>query len=147
MYKYDSDFIMYDTTATVVLIRPYSVLSLVHDSGTYEAVRTEDGETLADDVEVADGFVSRAVGLMFRRSVPDGYALVFEFSRERRVGLHMLFVPFPIDAVFLDPDGRVVSLRRLRPWLGYASERAETVVELPAGAADGIKEGDVLVFV
>jgi uncharacterized membrane protein (UPF0127 family) len=118
----------------------------VNDSRIYDEVRTEDGKTLADEVEVANGLVSRAVGLMFRRSVSDGYALVFEFSRERRVGLHMLFVPFPIDAVFLDPDCRVVSVRRLRPWIGYASERAATVVELPAGSADSLEEGDVLVF-
>jgi len=118
----------------------------VHDPTVYDEVRTTDGEVIADEVEVADGFVSRALGLMLRRSVPDGYALVFEFGRERRVGLHMVFVPFPIDAVFLDSDNRVVSVRSLRPWLGYASERATTVLELPAGAADGVEEGDRLVI-
>ncbi|MFP4174329.1 MAG: DUF192 domain-containing protein [Halobacteriales archaeon] len=118
----------------------------LHDPDAYNALRTHDGDLIADDVYLADGFVSRAVGLMFRGSVPDGYALVFEFGRERRVGLHTVFVRFPIDAVFLDADDRVVSVSRLRPWSGYASERAVSVVELPAGAADGVEEGDTLVL-
>lgn len=109
-------------------------------------VRVEGGETVADDVEAADSFLKRARGLMFRRSVPEGYGLVFEFPRERTVTLHMVFVPFPIDAVFLDEESRVVAVRRLRPWLGYASETAATVVELPAGAADGVDKGDRLVI-
>lgn len=118
----------------------------LHDPCVYDTVRNEDGDVLADDVYLADGFLARAIGLMFRSSVPDGYALVFEFGRERRVGLHTFFVRFPIDAVFLDRDGVVRSVDTLRPWLGYASERASAVVELPAGAADVVEEGDVLVF-
>lgn len=106
-------------------------------------IRTEDGDVLADEHDVADSFLSRARGVMFRRSFP-GDALVFEFSRERRVGIHMLFVAFPLDVVFLDEEGVVVSKRSLRPWIGYASERAATVVEMPAGAAEGIEEGDRL---
>jgi len=106
-------------------------------------IRTEDGEVLADEHEVADTFLSRALGVMFRRSFP-GEALVFEFSRERRVGIHTVFVFFPIDVVFLDEEGVVVSKRTLRPWIGYGSERAATVVEMPAGAAEDIEEGDRL---
>jgi uncharacterized membrane protein (UPF0127 family) len=108
-------------------------------------IRTEDGEVLAKEHGVADSFVSRAVGVMFRRSFP-GDALVFEFSRERRVGIHMVFVFFSIDVVFLDDDGVVVSKKTLSPWIGYASERASTVVEMPAGGAEGIEEGDRLVL-
>ena len=118
----------------------------LHDPNVYDTVRTEGGDVLADDVEVANGFLSRALGLMFRSSVPEGYALVFEFGRERSVSLHTVFVPFPIDAVFLDGNGAVRSVETLRPWLGYASERAETVVELPAGAADRLEWGEDLVF-
>ena len=118
----------------------------LHDPGVYDNVRDEDGNVLADDVYLADGFLARAVGLMFRSSVPDGYALVFEFGRERRVGLHTVFVRFPIDVVFLDSDGVVRSVETLRPWFGHASERASAVVELPAGAADGVEQGDILVF-
>ena len=96
---------------------------------------------LATTVEVADGLLSQARGLTFRRSVPDDYALVFRFGREATRGLHMLFVPFDIDAVWL-VDGEVRAVERLRAWLGHGRARADTVVELPAGAANGVAPGD-----
>jgi uncharacterized membrane protein (UPF0127 family) len=99
---------------------------------------------LATDVEVADSVLARARGLMFRRSVPEDYALVFPFDRVRRRGLHMVFVPFPIDAVWL-VDGEVTATARLRPWIGHGAARADTVIELPAGAAAAVEPGDEVV--
>ena len=100
-----------------------------------------DGEPLATDVEVADSTLARARGLMFRRSLPDGYGLVFRFGRPARRSIHMLFVPFPLDAVWL-VEGEVTHVKRLRPWVGLGLGRADTLVELPAGAADAVEVGD-----
>jgi uncharacterized membrane protein (UPF0127 family) len=97
--------------------------------------------TLADDVAVAEGLIAQARGLMFRRSVPDGYALVFPFDGAADRDVHMVFVPFDIDAVWL-VDGRVTACRRLPAWRGLAVEEADTLIELPAGAADGVAVGD-----
>jgi len=108
-------------------------------------IRTAEGTVVARDYDVADGFLSRARGLMFRRSIPDDYALVFEFSRERRANLHMLFVPFDIDVIFADSEGVVTQVRTLPAWKGTASSRAATVVETAAGSAEGVDEGDTLV--
>jgi len=96
---------------------------------------------LADDVEVADSGLSRLRGLMFRRSVPDDYALMFPFEEPGSRSLHMLFVPFAIDAVWL-VEGEVTRAKRLRPWVGLGWGTADTVLELPAGAADGVEPGD-----
>ncbi len=112
-----------------------------------ERIETEDGEVVADDVDVADGPISRFRGLMFRDSVPEGYALVFEFRRMQRVVFHMLFVGFPIDLVFLDDDNHVICVRRLPAWRGLTYEKAKRAIELPSGAADGLEEGEELVFV
>lgn len=98
---------------------------------------------LATDVETADWMLPQAVGLMFRRSLPEEYALVFPFGRARRRGLHMLFVPFDVDAVWLR-EGQVQQVKRLRAWLGLGVATADTVVEFPAGAADGVERGDEL---
>ncbi len=78
---------------------------------------------------------------MFRRSVPDDYALVFRFDEAERRSLHMLFVPFPIDALWM-VDGEVTKRARLSGWTGLGWGIADTIVELPAGAADGVDEGD-----
>ncbi len=83
---------------------------------------------------------------MFRRSIPDDYALVFRFDEPASRDLHMLFVPFAIDAVWL-VDGEVTAVERLRPWLGLGKATADTVVELPAGAATDVEPGDEVAVV
>lgn len=113
---------------------PDAPTKLVHSDATGETV-------LASDVDVADSFVSRARGLMFRRQFPEGSALVFPFDRTARRSLHMVCVPFPIDAVWV-VDGRVEQVERLRPMVGLAFGRADTIVELPAGAASEVEPGD-----
>ena len=63
--------------------------------------------------------------------------------------VHMLFMRFAIDVVFLDRDNKVVGVRHeLRPWRAAGAKGARASLELPAGAAvaTGIEEGDVLVF-
>ena len=78
---------------------------------------------------------------MFRRSIPDGYALVFPFDGVDSRWLHMLFVPFSIDALWL-VDGEVTAKARLAPFVGLGRGRADTIVELPAGAADSVAVGE-----
>ncbi len=80
---------------------------------------------------------------MFRRSVLDDYALVFRFDAPTTRSLHMVFVPFSIDALWLI-EGEVTRKRRLRAWTGLGWGTADAIVELPAGAADGVEEGDVV---
>lgn len=108
-------------------------------------VHRSDGATtvLATDVAVADSFLSRARGLMFRRSFPEGAALVFPFGAAAARTLHMICVPFDIDAVWLH-GGRVEQVTRLPAWTGLGRATADTVIELPAGAADGVREGDTV---
>jgi uncharacterized membrane protein (UPF0127 family) len=105
--------------------------------------RADGDRVLATEVTVADSFFARARGLMFRRSFPDDAALVFPFSGVATRSLHMVAVPFDIDAVWLRGE-RVERVERLSAWTGLAWARADTVIELPAGAADGVSEGDTV---
>ncbi|SHG41954.1 hypothetical protein SAMN05443636_0190 [Halobaculum gomorrense] len=120
-------------------------MRVIHRSA---AIDPEDDEpsaprerVLATQVDVADSFGSQARGLMFRRSVPEEYALMFRFEEADSRSLHMLFVPFAIDAVWL-VDGEVTKVKRLRPWIGLGWGTADTVIELPAGAAEDVEPGD-----
>lgn len=109
-------------------------MQVVHEAdGTHTVIATT--------VEVADGPFSRGMGLMFRRSIPDGFALVFTFDRQSPRPLHMVFVPFGIDALWLC-DTVVQRVASLRPWTGYGRAVADTVIELPAGAAADVTAGD-----
>jgi hypothetical protein len=126
------------------------VSRLVHRPAGAADERALDGavgeRVLAREVEVADSPLARARGLMFRRGVPDDYALAFPFDRPGVRGLHMAFVPFPIDAVWT-VDGEVTRVSRLRPWIGVGRGTADAVFELPAGAADDVRPGDTVELV
>ena len=104
---------------------------------------SSEASVLATQVDVADSITSQARGLMGRRSIPDSYALAFRFGRTKTRDVHMLFVFFPIDVVWV-VDGVVERVERLRPWLGFARATADLIVELPAGTADDVEPGDRL---
>ena len=95
---------------------------------------------LASDVEVADSLWGKFMGLMGREPLPAGTGLWLPDSN----GIHMMFMRFPIDAVFVGrPDERgarpVVSVHRaLRTWTGLVPfvRGAHGVLELPIGAID-----------
>lgn len=100
---------------------------------------------LIERLEVAISWWARFRGLMMRRELLPGSALRIEPCGS----IHMMFMRFPIDAVFYDADHRVTRVaRRLRPWTGIATggRGARGVIEMPAGAADGIEPGMLLEF-
>ncbi len=113
-------------------------MRLVHNPGDADAV-------LAATIEFADSLWSQTRGLMFRRSIPDDYALVFEFGTARTRDVHMLFVRFPIDVVWT-VDDIVQRVDQLRPWRSFARDRADRIIELPAGTAAAVEPGDRLVL-
>ena len=100
---------------------------------------------VAEPLEVARNFFSRGLGLMGRRSLPENGGLLIHSCN----GIHMMFMRFPIDAVFIDRGGSVIrTYERVRPWVGMVPyvHRADKVAELPAGSVrrHGIKPGDQL---
>ncbi|MGB9986536.1 DUF192 domain-containing protein [Salarchaeum japonicum] len=101
----------------------------------------DDVRTLAGDVEVADGLVSRGLGLMFRRSIPEDYALAFRHDDAKPRGLHMVFVPFDIDVVWTENE-EVTAVETLSAWTGRGKAVADDLYELPAGAAESVSVGD-----
>ena len=109
----------------------------------------EGGRIVSADVEIARSFLSKLLGLMFRKSFTG--ALIFDMGRETYDGIHMLFVYFPIDVVFLDADRRIVDVKEnVRPWVGTAFPKSRFVyaIELPAGTIGrvGLKMGDQLTW-
>jgi uncharacterized protein len=111
------------------------------------SLTTVDGRFVSPEVEIADTLLKQIIGLMFRRSFRG--AMVFDMGRESFEGIHMMFVFFPIDVVFLDPNKNILDLKKnLRPWTGSAfpKSRFRYAIELPAGTIDriGLKTGDQL---
>ena len=105
---------------------------------------------LCASLEVAESFGGRFMGLMGRASLAADAGLWLRPASS----IHMLFMRFPIDAVFLgraaaDGGSRgVAGWAGLRPWTGVVwwARGADGCLELPAGtlAATGTVVGDVV---
>jgi uncharacterized membrane protein (UPF0127 family) len=95
-------------------------------------------------------FACRLRGLMFRRSLAPGEALILVERRATRAGaaIHMLFVPFVIAAVWIDSAGRVVDAVLARPWRPLYAPQAPACYTLEAEPAflSQVNIGDELDF-
>ncbi len=106
--------------------------------------RTRDS-IIADRVEVASSLWSRFWGLMGRRKLAPGHGLLIMPCSS----IHMFFMRFPIDVVFLDRANVAVKVvHSIKPWRMAMGGGGKNALELPAGtaAAAGVLEGDQLDF-
>lgn len=89
---------------------------------------------LAERAEWARSFAERGQGLLGRDRLEPGAGLVID----PEWSIHMLFMRFPIDAVFVGANDLVAGLNpNLAPWVpfaGVAPWRGRYVIELPVGA-------------
>ncbi len=99
-------------------------------------------------VELAVTDEERAKGLMYRKQLPDGRGMLFDFQREQPVSMWMKNTFIPLDMIFIARDGRIV---RIAENTEVQSERIISsgapviaVLEVIAGTARkyGIAPGD-----
>ena len=107
--------------------------------------RTADGAVVCERCEIPESSFGRMRGLLGRDGLEPGSGMLIDSAPS----VHMFFMRFPIDVVFLDRDRTVVRVvERLRPWRMASARGAAAALELPAGAAAaaGVDVGDVLAF-
>lgn len=90
------------------------------------------GTVLADQAVKARSFLARGRGLMMAAPLAPGGGLVIEPCSS----IHMFFMRYPLDIVFLDEHGTVVFMyHSIKPWrMGRIVRHARSAVELPVGA-------------
>ena len=112
------------------------------------AIQGRDGTILLDRVAVSGAFEQKnAKGLLGRSGLEPGEGLLLS---DPFGTIHMFFMKFAIDAVFLTRDLEVVKIAaHLQPWRVAHSNRGRRILELGAGEAErlGIGVGDRLVLV
>jgi len=109
----------------------------------FRVINRTRGTVLGEAVDRADTSGTRNEGLLKRSGLAKGEGLWIVPTQV----IHMFFMKFAIDVIFLDREKRVVkTVSRLRPWRMAASWRGYSVMELPAGAIEetGTERGDVV---
>ena len=112
---------------------------------TVGALVDEHERVVCEHCEQALSLRARTRGLLGRNGLDPGEGLLFPHTSS----IHMFFMKFPIDAVFLDREMRVRSIaRNLAPWRIAGGWRPGSVLELAAGEARraGIERGMKLTF-
>jgi uncharacterized membrane protein (UPF0127 family) len=110
-------------------------------------ILSEAGDELVPRVGVSHGLGrGNAKGLLGRRELPSGEGVLL---RDPTGTIHMFFMRFAIDAVFLTDDLRVVRVAHgLKPWRVARAGGAKRILEIGAGEARrlGIEPGQQLVL-
>ena len=124
--------------------RPISVVPPLPQTASASSVTVGTSTIL---VEVADTNEKRTRGLSGRQSLSENHGMLFIFDYENNWGIWMKDMRFPIDIIWADSRGKIITIARnvspgTFPNAFYPAAPARYVLELPAGetATRGIVE-------
>ena len=104
------------------------------------ALANDDGTVVCEHCLLAETMFARLRGLLGRSGLSSGEGMLLRPA----ASIHPAFMRFPIDAVFLDREDRILKVAaELPPWRAAACRGSRTVLELPAGEAarQGLRPG------
>ncbi|MFY9955247.1 DUF192 domain-containing protein [Bradyrhizobium sp.] len=99
-------------------------------------------------VEIATTEEEKTTGLMYRKELPDGKGMLFDFSPEQQVSMWMKNTYISLDMIFIRADGRILRIAEntepLSTRIIPSGGLAKGVLEVSAGTAQkyGIRPGD-----
>lgn len=99
---------------------------------------------LAERVLIADGFISRFLGLVTKKKIDASEGLLLKHC----TSTHCFFKKFPVDVVYLSKRMTVLAIETVTPWkVGGIVKNTTHILELAAGTAAGrIFVGDKIVL-
>jgi hypothetical protein len=104
------------------------------------------------NIEIADNDAERTQGLMWRRYMPEDDGMLFIFSTQEPLTFWMKNTYIPLDIIFADRNGKIVSIYQDATPLSEApipsGAPAKYAVEVNGGfcATYGINSGDKIVY-
>ena len=142
---------------TALPLRIWALAAALAVGGAFAPARAAGESTLeiiskngvhAFAVELATNDEERARGLMFRKELPEGRGMLFDFVREQPVAFWMRNTYVPLDMIFIRADGRILRIAEnaepLSERLIPSGGPVRAVLEVVAGTARklGIAPGD-----
>jgi uncharacterized membrane protein (UPF0127 family) len=116
------------------------------DDSTLEIVTRSGVHVFSVEVAVTDE--QRARGLMFRRELPEGRGMLFDFKRDQEVSMWMENTYVSLDMIFIRADGRIARIAENTEPMSRkvisSGGAVRAVLEVVAGTAKklGIVAGD-----
>ena len=95
-------------------------------------IQTETNQIVVENLKIATGLFSRAIGLLGKRSINSDFGIMFPKCRS----IHTHFMMFPIDIIFVDDKNCITELfESLKPWKVLISKNKESshIIEMAAG--------------
>ena len=121
-------------------------------AGTGTLVLKTDSGDHNFNIEVATTDQERALGLMFRRSLPENGGMLFLYDQPQPAAMWMKNTLIPLDMVFISPEGKVHRIEANAEPFSTAVIPSEGdivgVLELKGGEAGriGLKRGDKVLY-
>ena len=106
----------------------------------------------AFSVEIADNDAEREKGLMYRKELPEGQGMLFDFEHEGPVGFWMKNTYISLDMIFIRGDGRILRIaENTEPFstrIIPSGGPVRAVLEVIAGTARkfGLAPGDQVAY-
>ncbi|WP_461246587.1 DUF192 domain-containing protein [Treponema sp. R6D11] len=111
-----------------------------------------DGQKIASvKAEIADTQEARNNGLMFRKKLPDGQAMLFVFDYDHVLSFWMKNTYIPLSIAFITHDGVIIDIKDMYPndtSSVLSSRSARYALEAPQGwfSRAGVRVGDTVVI-
>ncbi|ASI14112.1 DUF192 family protein [Candidatus Mancarchaeum acidiphilum] len=90
---------------------------------------------------IADNFIKRMIGLMYRDSLKENSCMLFIFDSAGKLGIWMYNMKFPIDVLWIDKNMAIIDIKEnLQPCrsifncdIAYPKANSKYIIELNAG--------------
>jgi uncharacterized membrane protein (UPF0127 family) len=115
-------------------------------------IATQQGRSIAFNVEIADSPAKRELGLQYRRDLASDHGMIFLFPAQSEQTFWMKNTPIPLDMIFISRELKIVGIvEQATPFsLDPRSVGAPSqyVLEINGGLAkrNGIRRGDSVSF-
>lgn len=135
--------------AAILVIAVCAIASAPADAASFQPLEivTRNGVQVFS-VEMATTEEEKQTGLMYRKELPDGKGMLFDFNPEQEISMWMKNTYVSLDMIFIRADGRILRIAENTEPLStkIISSRgpARAVLEVVAGTAQkyGIRPGD-----